>query len=239
MNGANAYQSLTSPAGNPEFWFTPTGANSWQLMAHRSDSNFHVRNSVGQGFTFGASPSGCDICIGDGNADEWARLLFRTNTGGGLTGALYQDASDSPFTSGGILHLSNLLPTSIEIDIASGNKWRFNSDGGFNASGLVSQGAGKINCNGIYVLGVPHDYVLEKWSTGVIDKTANEFSKSYSRLSIEDAENFVRSNFKLPALSSDQVELGERIGSLTVALEEAYTYIFELKRDLDALKNKA
>jgi hypothetical protein len=110
------------------------------------------------------------------------------------------------------------------------------------------KGAGTANFAGdIYKNNTAYanpDYVLEHWATGRIEKFAgNEGASTYKGLKpLSSVERFVRKNFVLPRIAEfrRKKERGLFAGAdaMLASLEEAYLYIFDIERRLEALETR-
>lgn len=102
-----------------------------------------------------------------------------------------------------------------------------------------NKGAGTINvASDIYKNNTAYtnpDYVLEMWATGAIKKFAsNPGAKNYKLLSIEKAEKVMRKTLRLPGMSDKPMGSFGRQDFLLEKLEEAFIYITQLHKRLDA-----
>lgn len=107
-----------------------------------------------------------------------------------------------------------------------------------------SKGAGTINVSGdIYKNNSAYanpDYVFEHWDTGRIDKfKANEGATTYQgRMSLEELETYCHKNLRLPGISDKSLGMFGRTDFLLEKIEEVFTYLFDLKREIASTKTQ-
>lgn len=83
------------------------------------------------------------------------------------------------------------------------------------------------------------DYVIEKWVTGEIEKFKdNEGAKDYQLKSLDEVESVMRQTLKLPGAHNEPMGSFARQDWLLEKMEEAFIYIIELKKEIEALKRE-
>jgi len=65
----------------------------------------------------------------------------------------------------------------------------------------------------------------------------NPGARDYQRMTLGEVENYIRTNLRLPRVGENK-GIFDRSDAVLEKVEELFTYVIELKHELDALKEK-
>jgi hypothetical protein len=131
-------------------------------------------------------------------------------------------------------------------DTAGGNLTVVNFKAGITVGAPTGgvQGAGTINvATDIFKNASAYnnpDYALEHWATGkIVQFRNNEGAAQYTgRWDLKALEDYCRKNFHLPGIPEAR-GIFDRADKVLEKVEEIFTYLFEFRRELDAMKTAA